>query len=328
MKALAKSVVVACGLALAACETGVEVPVSLPAQYQAASDLRTIAVLDFQGRDGGGFADALEATLTSATYNGAAYFNVINRQTMQSKSGASGPSDRAVAAAIAYGSQIGVEGVYFGSVIGMDVETTSSQQERSKCVEWDGPFDCERRQNYTTTCYNLNAVYTVSPSLANVRTGSVAYSDTVTGESSGYYCQEDTNKPTRDSLLAEARADVLVQIRNAVAPRNTMARVDLEEQASLGNANDQAEFDGAVAFAKEGRLDRACGTWDFLSDKYPDVYEVLFNKGVCAEVSGDFAGAFEVYSQLDAALVSPKPKLSEALQRVERQLSANRLIRN
>jgi len=315
-------------LAVTGCETGIDVPVSIPAQYQGAAQLRNIAVIDFQGRDGGAFAGALEAELSNAAFNGASYFNVLNRQTLQTRSGVGGSSDAAVAAAIDYGAQLGVDAVYFGEVSGFDVEQSSERVEKSKCVEYDGIFDCEKREKYTTTCYTLAAFYTVVPKVADVRSGQVVYSDTVTGSSDAYFCDEDTTKVSSDQLLTEARSDTLSQIRNAVAPRNARAKVDLAEAASLPDRSDQAEFDGAVAFAKEGRLDRACGTWEVLLDRYPTTFELLYNTAVCAEVSGDFSRAFDIYSQIDAGLVSPNTKVSDALSRVQSQLRAQRLTPN
>ncbi|MEM0986616.1 MAG: hypothetical protein AAGJ32_10240 [Pseudomonadota bacterium] len=309
--------------ALSACETGIDVPVALPAQSQEAANLRNIVVLDYQGSDGAGFAQALEAALSGATFDGARYFNVTSRQALSGMTGISGASDRAIAAAINIGSQLGVDGVYFGDITQVDFDQTSSRVERSRCIEFDGPFDCEKREKYMTTCYNSVATYTAVPKIASVATGQVVYSNTFTGSRTGYHCDGDvTVAKDRDTLLAEARSDVLDQVRKAVAPRNEQAKVDLEESASLGGPGDQELFDGAVAFAKAGRMDRACGSWEVLLDKYPTVFEVVYNTAVCAEVSGDFSRAIDMYTQLDAGLTSPNPKVSKALTRVKGQLNA------
>jgi len=311
---------------LSACETGIDVPISLPAQSTAAAQLRTIAVLDFQGADGANYATALEATLTQAVFDQARYFNVISRQSLAGRTGISGSSDAAIAAAIRYGAEIGVDAVYFGDVTNVDVSQTSQTVEKSRCVEFDGPFDCERREQYNTVCYTTNATYTVVPKVASVATGVVVYSDTLTGTSSSYHCQEDTNPKTRDALLAEARTETLGKVRNAVAPRNGQAKVDLVETATLGDRQDQAAFDGAVAFAKAGRMDRACGAWELLLDTYPTTFEILYNTAVCAEVSGDFSRALDMYGQLDAGLVTPNKKVTDALARVRGQIQAQGLV--
>ena len=315
-------------IAAACATTGVEVPVSIPAQSYAAAQLKTIAVLDFGGRDGASFSESLEAKLASAAFDGQRYFNIVNRQTLQARSGISGGSDKAIAAAVQYGASIGVDAVYFGDVTTVDVQKSSRSEEKTKCAEWDGPFDCERRQKYTTTCYDVKAVYSVVPKVVSVRSGQVVFSKTSTKTSTANYCREDTNQKSDGQLLGEAREKVLDDIRNAVAPRNELARVQLKEQAKFTELNDQAQFDGAVAFAKQGRMDRACGTFEFMADNYPNMQEVIFNQAVCAEISGDFERAFSMYSKLDSTLITPDKNISDALNRVKGQINAAQLTGN
>ena len=314
---------------LAGCETpgGVNVMTVAPASNTGAAQLRDVAVIGFSGQGGEEFTAALESKLAGATFDNRSYFNVVDRQTVRGLTKTRGASAQDVAQVIAFGDSLGVNGVFFGDVINRSVDASSRRETRNECVEWDGIFDCERREERTITCYDLAANFSAIPKLVNVRTGEIVYTANISEKAEETYCEGD--KPvSQEELLGRAMNAVLEDIRNAVAPRNMMVKVELIEEATFEVPEHQAQFDGAIAFANEGRFDRACGTFLVLGDLYPEYLPVAFNQAVCAESQGDFEGAFESYAKLDAGLVSPNPTISAALSRVQGQLRSQGMISN
>jgi uncharacterized caspase-like protein len=110
----------------------------------------------------------------------------------------------------------------------------------------------------------------------------------------------------------------LEQIKVKVVPHDRVMNVELMS-ADSGIATEPARsrFDGAVKFAKEGRMDRAC-------DMFRDVYEgnkaspaLNYNLGVCEEAAGAFWKASEYYRIADRLTNEPNKLLNAALARNE-----------
>ena len=205
---------VAVAMLVAACATeGVSVNTVVPARDVGASQLRNVAVVGFSGNDGEGFTAELESALANATLNGAAYFNVTDRQTVRGMTGTRGASAQDIAQIVSFGQSMGVDGVYFGDIAGIDFDSKSRSATKTKCVEYDGLFDCEKREEYRVTCYDQTATYSVVPKLVDVSTGSIVYSRPISKTQNYTYCSDQTPGETRDSLLSKARSEVIADIR-------------------------------------------------------------------------------------------------------------------
>jgi len=300
----------------------------IPAKSAAAAALKRIAVVPFAGADGRDFADLVRAELQSATLDGAPYFTVINNEALSASSGVSGSSTAAITELARLGSQSGVEAIYYGNVQGGNVNTTTTQQSRTRCLEYEGFLNCKREQAYMATCYKTIASFSATPQVVNVATGTVAYSQTLTDSAEYFYCDDIQPLKTRDALIAEARASVLKQLRQAVSPYTQ--EVSLSYKSRADDISDRAQadqFKNAAAFARAGQIDRACAMWRELApgDQTASL-SLLFNLGVCAEAVGDYPRAVALFSQAEARQTRPDRSIFQARQRAQTALERERAV--
>jgi hypothetical protein len=305
----------------------VDAEVRMPPKSVEAASLRRIAVVSFGGDDGRTFADQLRAELQGAAIDGVSYFTVVNNEALAASAGIGGSSAQTITRLAGLGSQSGVDAVYYGTAAA-DVNTSSTREEKTRCVEYEGFLNCKREEKYTATCYKLAASYSVTPQVVNVTTGTVAYSQVLAASSEYSYC--DDSKPTnnKDAMIAALRADVARQLRKAVAPYNET--ISLKYKSSAPDLADKAlaqRFKDAAAFAKAKQVDRACAMWRELApgDETTSL-ALLYNLGVCAEVVADYGRAVALFARAEAAQTKPDKDIYEARQRAQAALARERSV--
>lgn len=306
-RAAASAVVAAA--ATAACSNSVDVAGRFPAGNPSAAQLRTITVAPFKGRGGEDFSRVLTAQLQNASIDGQRYFTVVSQAQMLTRSGVGRFRGTAedLSALVDFGRVAGVQGVYSGEVLRSNFASERTSSENA--------------------CYAWRATVDVVPRLISASTGALVYTEEVTGVATHRYC--DGTTLTRDELRARARANAAMQIRRAVAPYNATFAVSMKTEAPQALPKSERErFEGAVDFARTGRMDRACAVWQEQSLTYPNARTValVYNLGVCAEVAGDIDHALALYSSVDASLVRPDAQVNAALERTRRMQRETRLI--
>ncbi|MEM1035864.1 MAG: hypothetical protein AAGI14_03805 [Pseudomonadota bacterium] len=305
-------------MAMAACATTTAtVTRELSARNADASSLRDVTVLGFTGDAGEEFANRLEAKLSSATLStGERYFTVKERQSLNSRSGLTrgfrGTSAE-VQAAVDYGQQNGVSGVYFGS-IDADVDRSSYVANRQVCVEQGFPL-CKKSETRQVRCTKLVASVNASPKLVNVDTSNTVYGRTISKSSEYSWCLNEQQQVSESALLSKAINDAVTEIRKDVAPWEAKVDVALKSDSSTLAEIDREAFVGAAKFAEAGRIDRACGIYASLEEANPENVELLYNLGVCRETEENFIEALSYYSRADSYLINPDKDINIALQR-------------
>ena len=307
-------------LCLGACATTqAEVQATIQPRYAVASRLTRVAVLGFDGQVGSDFGARLEAALSAAEDKGGKVFTMVERDTLLAAGSASarrgGPG---LTQAVLLGRRAGVQGVYFGTVAA-SVSHGQSQQQRHVCNQYEQTKNlfkrCVSSSDVKVDCATTTANVTAVPKLVDVATGVVVYSRTVGRSWSAEACSDQPGLPDDGAMLGAAMSGVIVEIAHDVAPWSTTLKVDLKTAAPDLPKADQVVFQNAAAFAHAGRIDRACGSYDALYDRYPTSVAVIYNRGVCAETSGDFGKALRYYADADARLTRPDASINTALKR-------------
>jgi hypothetical protein len=209
-----------------------------------------------------------------------------------------------------------------------DVSGSSTEEKHKRCVEWDGLFDCETREEYWTTCHSVAADYAVGLEVIDVRTGALAFADAFDAQASDRFCDDEARYVDPVTLIGQARSSVARQIRFAVAPRNVTLHAELKPEAPELGEPAATAFADAMAFARAGRLDRACAIWRELAPgETTTSVALLQNLGVCAEAEGDHARAAAIYGAADSLLTRPDEDLERARRRAIDQGIALQLTR-
>ena len=310
-------------LLLSACATKqVAVQARFPAAYPEAARLQKITVLEFQGADGAAFADQLTTELKAANLDGQPVFSVVSQDVIKAGSSVrSTAGAKNLAAVMRYGRSLGVQGVYYGNVSPMAVQNRSWQEDRTKCLEYKSFMKCKKEQKSKVNCSEQLATYTVQPKLVNIKTGSVAYTESVSSAVKNQFCTDKGRQYSNAELAAYLRTDVAKKVRRKVAPYNATFSVALKNDTKGLPPATVEKFEGGLAFSDAGQMDRACAIWQELSAVYPESNKsisLLYNLGVCAEVVADYDRAIELYSKADSMLSAPDKVISGARDRALR----------
>ena len=281
---------------LTACATpGIEYSARLVPPNTAAVETRTVDVGRFNGPGGNWYASEFEGMIASAMFDGQPWFRVARYSDGYVPDG-----QRA--------------GIYEGDI---DIESYTAEeysQTVTECVEWDGPFDCERRAEVEQICLRENVNVSVTPRLMEYGTGRMMFQNTYFGSSSAESCEESYIfgrrgrrgnwgwygsragvEPTRE-LVRQALSQTLPDIRNDIAPRNAVMRATFVEDAMDPIVAADPRFEQALKAARQSPGE-SCAVWQSLSAQYPNAPAVTHNLGACYESGGNFDEAHSLYAE-------------------------------
>lgn len=298
------------------------------------SGFRKIAVFPFaepngHSGDAARFTAALKGALASIRVGPTPYFELVGDAPLAVAVQAAG-LDRAdgldASTARTIGRSLAVEGVVTGTVrIGVDREPY--REARDRCVT-QAPCDdldacllqgCAGSEaptvSRTVSCAKVTASVTAIPHLTDVVTGQSVYTRRITENVSAAGCA-DTDLPSEQALLTQARNAVLGQISQDVAPWQACQALDLKTQPTF-RGEDRERFTGALAFAEAGRIDRACAIFESLADAQPRDLALGYNIGVCHMIEGRLDAALTHMRRIERRLLRPDAAVTAALRRIE-----------
>lgn len=287
------------GLAvMTACSTpGIDYSARIVPPHTAAVETRIVDVGEFRGPGGNWYEGRFEAMLASAVFDGQPWFSMARYADGDVPDG-----QRA--------------GIYEGIIDIVDYEAEEYTQTVSKCVEWDGLFDCEHREDVEELCLREEVEVSVTPRLVEYGSGRVLFSETYFGSSGHESCDEVYRhgrrgrhnhgggwiygmlggvEPPRDMVL-DALADTVSQVRLDIAPRNTTMRASFVDEAIDPVVRADPRFEQAVKAGRDNPY-ASCEVWRDLKLQYPEAPAVTHNLGACYESSGDFLGAHTLYAE-------------------------------
>ena len=303
-------------LALCGCSTTVQVAARFPANNPDAALLRKVAVADFDGREGGHFANALGKMLASAEFDGRRYFTVYNGGEGVSPDGA-----------LSFGRAIGAEGVFYGRMQSVHFDEFPWEEREKRCVEKDRDGKCVRKEMFVRPCVRRTFAMEVVPMLVEVKSGRIVYQTQRSAGSETSWCRGDIQPISDDDMIDGAINTILTGIRPDIAPYNTILRATVIEIKDGLSEADAKLFDSAVAAAGMGDLSTACHTWDGLAQSNPGHPWTIYNIGVCAEANGDFPGALAHYEKARGLAVKSNNDVTESIARVNNLIAAQKELR-
>ena len=311
-------------LGVTACATpNLEYTARVPAGAPEVSEYPTVAVDRFRGPEGYWYADAFERMVSDARFDGDAWFYL--------------------ATSYAY-----PDAVFRGDI---DILWLDERHERhvvSRCVEWDGLFDCERRRDVVEHCVYYDVQVSAVPELVDQQTGRVVWRERYPASASDAVCRdvgfvEDVHHGpwergshrypwnshgygfggdvygnyVVDNLVREALEDTLAPIRRDIAPMNVRARARLIHEALDPVVAADPRLEQALEAARDDNVSGSCALWSALAADYPDAPGVKFNTGACLEAAGDYDGAQAVYAEVGRMPVELPDLVSSALRQIE-----------
>ncbi len=276
-------------IGLGACATpGIDYEARLMANSPEAAATRDVAVDYFAGPLGGWYTARFEAMLANAVFDGQPWFRFADY------------------AAEPQGERVGL---YTGETYVDDYSWSEYTRTVSKCVEWDGLFDCETRIDVEELCFEEEVRVSVTPRLIDQETGEVIFSKTYYGGADSEVCDEHGHYDRPRSrglfgfdyvappgLVQSALSQTLNPIRVDIAPRNAVVRAEFVTEALDPVARADPMFQQAVDIVKSDPY-ASCSMWQMMSETHPNAPAVIHNMGACAEASSDFVTAQAHYAR-------------------------------
>lgn len=262
------------------------------------NDLYRVAVERFEGRDGAVVAQALEAELAAAQFDGQPYFRIVAPE-----SGA--PTDALVT-----------------GTVRSNAEETPVIEQRKRCTEYD-PSDkkkCVKEVEVDIKCRRRIATVATTVRLVAIADGSVRYSRPLNARDDITYCPDRTASRTVEQFVTATLKSQVQAIRSDLAPRAYTLDVRVDENRK-GLAKPAAEaFKDAIRQTKSDQAG-ACATWAGLTRDAEPTAPLAFNLGLCSEMQGDFDAAIDWYGEAQRQ-GARSDAIPDALARIERHRRA------
>lgn len=299
-----------------------------PGRFDQAAYLKKVAVVPFDGPQGKEFASELEGTLASINVNEKPYFEVVDRASIdktmnEMKLSMTGMVDPATAAKV--GNLVGAQGIYTGTITSSSVIDAKYQETRTRCAyevtktdkKGNQYQECGRYEDYPVSCTKRVATFAVTPKLIEVETGKIIYSNTLEKSLTAKGCADRKPLPDAAEMRRKVQDSVKAEFRSDIAPHYVTEQISLMDLTSdVGSAQAAQKVKAGVDFAKHDRLDRSCALWEEAKKLSPKSITLLYNLGVCAEVSNRLDDALSLYKEADKGLNKPDDRVSAALSRV------------
>ena len=289
----------------AACTTpGINYEARLMPDSVAAAETRTVQVDRFRGPGGGWYARQFESMIANTIFDGAPWFTLADFSYGV-------PGDTPA-------------GTYTGHTDIDSYDWHEYHRTTSKCIEWDGLFDCETRVDVEELCVEETVRVSVHPRLIDADTGEVVFSGAYGGDAGRESCYETGvydghfNKRLKRKrshhglsgfhsigfagldapaeLVREALFETLRPIRNDIAPRNATVRATFITEALDPVVRADPRFEQALEISSKDPF-TSCAMWTGMAEEYPESPAVIHNLGACAEASSDFQAAQGHYAK-------------------------------
>lgn len=285
------------GLAVPAQAETLTVPAADPAAADT-HDLLRISVERFEGSDGAAFAQALEAELSAARFDGQPYFRVI------------APESGAAVDALVTGT------------IRTTVDEASVTEKRKRCTEYD-PADkkkCLKEVDADIRCRRRTATMTTNVRLVAIGDGSIRYTRPLSARDQQTLCPDRSAPRSVEDYFAATEESQVQSVRADLAPRDYSVDVRVEESVKGLAKPAQAAFKAAVRLTKTDPRG-ACRAWEAMTRDVEPTAALAFNMGLCNEMEGDLDAAADWYGDAQRQGVRAAA-VRDALSRIDRRRAA------
>lgn len=308
---------------ISGCAVKMNATVTMPANESSVLLYRTVAVFPFKSRNGVDYTSKFEAVLASAKENGKNIFMVVDRENIDKvmkeqkfQMSISDPDSM-----VEMGKLLGAEAMWTGSSDSSYSEAGYTEK-RTRCGS-----DGKSCYDYTVNCVKKSVSMDLTPKLISTSTGMVVYSSRISENVSVGVCRDYSIQVTRNELESEALEKVLASFRQDVAPYDK--NIYLELMSGAGDISDKDSkklLKEGLGFAKDKRLDRACGAWKKALEKSPEAVSPAYNYALCLEIKGDYEGALKSFEELEA-VIPPSGSFDRFLDMFSLKAARSRLVK-
>jgi hypothetical protein len=189
-----------------------------------------------------------------------------------------------------------------------------------------GVTKCEDYGERQVKCYKKAATIEFTPKATSVTSGQIVYSKSYSATSTSSKCPNDKNPLlSNDALISESLKNIFGQIRNDVADYAINLDLELIDDTDGMSKPTEEEFNMAMEFANQDLWDRACTKLNMLASSVQNSPTMMYNLGVCSEITGEPDAAKGYYEQalnyMSSLSSSDKDLIFKAIKRMEGKLN-------
>jgi tetratricopeptide (TPR) repeat protein len=168
---------------------------------------------------------------------------------------------------------------------------------------------------YTVPCTKRVATFTFTAKLIDVERGRIVYANNVSGTATSSACSDSTIPLAgKLELMEKAKQFAKEMFSRDVAPHYVTFEIKLMDSTDgITSREAERKFEQGIDYAKHNRLDRACELWGEARILSPDAPAILYNLGICSEVTGELEQALDLYKKADRAYGKPDDRITSAL---------------
>lgn len=263
-------------LAHSASAETIRVPDHSPSSNPDFLTIQSIALGTFDGEDGSAFGHMIESRLSALRGEEGPFFNVV----------VNGPNAKA-------------DAIVTGSARA-SVETFRNWQKREICDEKDADKNCLRYRDVPMDCTRRIVSVSAQLRIHAVADGRVLHSDGAQRRQEKIICPDDSSSPqTVDEVVDELLKSAQFALLPELAPRLGGSNVKLREESGGLPKPSIKRFKDAIKLTKTN-VTAACAEFDALANAGLQNAALAYNRGLCAEMRGDEAGALSIYENLRA----------------------------
>jgi len=290
-----------------------------------AARYESIAVARFAGVQGDVHANELEAALVNARVEDKPVYRLVARSGELRHTGG---DLRSLAAA----KSLKADAVVAGEVLHARFPDDRRQEKKYVCDQSENPkkfvSKCISGHYAMKTCIDRTANLQVQVRLVDAQTANPVYAESISRSRKDSACQGAPQDGT--AMLGELQEEVVGQMKRKIVPHDKLVSLDLMDAGdNLPDGGAGQRFAGAMRFAREGRMDRACAMFAEIHESDKRSVALNYNLGVCEEAAGAFGQADEYYRIADRLSSAPNKLLIAALERNAGNLKkAGNLVRH
>lgn len=304
---------------------------TLPAKYGEVTRLRRVAVVPFDGEHGREIAAQVESQLVSARVNDAPYFTVVERARIDQMLGELKLSSSAIVdqrTAVKIGKILAVQAIYMGSVVRPKVSDSQYTESRSECSYYVTKYnkkgkpyeECGGTRTYNVRCTKRVVDTAIIPKVVEVETGRIIYSTTISDSQQENACEDKGSLKSVSEMVNDARRHAISTFRTHVAPHQEAVSILLMKETDGMDGATASKFSIALEYAQAGRIDRACELWNAALLTSTNAAALVYSRGLCDELAGNYPKALVGYRGADRILNKPHEAISSALNRVQKRI--------
>jgi len=263
----------------------------IPAGSSEFTEIQSLSIERFGGRDGRALAFELEDRLTAVKIFDAPYFVII-----------AGRSAVDPDASLSGNVSAGVE----------QYETTAK---RRRCVERDDKDKCITHKNIKVDCLTRIIDYRAQVRATRYSDGRRLYAESFPDKNEQTICfGDDEDFASSESVIRTMISQTASAVRDDLAPREYRRDIRILESRKGMTKVEGNFFKAAIKMTKSDPAE-ACRMWDEAAGNGQVHISLTFNRGLCAEQRGDLEAALDLYEKADG-FSRGKSEVTESLRRV------------